>query len=461
MPLVDLSGGTEGEYFVDGMTDELIAAVAQIGALKVISRTSVMAFKNTHQTLPQIARALHVDSVLEGSVSRSGDRIRVEAELIRASTDEHIWSRTYERDFRDVLAIQNDVARSIAEQIKIAVTPKERARLAQSRAIDPDAHSAYLKGLYNWNLRTTASIERAIEYFRQSAALDPTYALPYSGLAACYAVLPAYDPAQATEALRDSRTAALKALQLDSTLAEPHAVLSAALSEYDYDQRGAEIEIRRAIALNPSYASAHQWYADDLASVGRQKEAMEQIKVARELDPLSLIINTEVGGVLARARKWDQSIEALRNAIAMDPSFPRSHETLGFAYGCAGKIIESTYEYQTEDSLLGTRTGAEAARWYEPLRQAFRESGERGYYRQLLRQRLELVRKGERIQAIKVAVPYARLGENDSAFVWLERACDEHDPLVLRLKVEPHWDGLRGDPRYVALLRRLGLPTDS
>jgi tetratricopeptide (TPR) repeat protein len=349
------------------------------------------------------------------------------------------------------------VARSIAQEIRVTLSPRERTRLAQSRPVTAEAHTAYLKGLYNWNKRTTTSIQKAIEYFRQSSAIDPNYALPYVGLATCYAVLPSYDRQHAKEALHDCRVAALKAMELDSTLGEPHAVLAGVLSEDDWDQQGAEVEYKRAIALNPNYASVHQWYADFLSCLGRQEEAITEIKRALELDPLSLIINTEYGSILARSGNYDLAIETLRNTIEMDPSFPRAHETLGVVYGFAGKYIESTWELQAQDSLLGSKSSAEAAAWYGPLRNAFRESGEKGYYRQLLKQRLALAKK-EYVPPIKIALSYARLGEKDSAFIWLDRAIEARDPYVLRIPVEPHWDSLRSDPRYAAVMKRIGFP---
>ncbi len=292
------------------------------------------------------------------------------AQLIRAPSDEHLWAHTYERDLQDVLSLQNEVARSIAQEIRVTLSPRERITLARSRPVNVEAQTAYLKGLYNWNKRTITSIQKATDYFRQSIALDPNYALPYAGLATCYAVLPAYDRQHAKEANHDCRVAALKAMELDSTLAEPHAVMAGLLSEADWDQQGAEREYRRTFELNPNYASAHQWHADFLNCMGRHEEAIAEVKRAQELDPLSLIINTEVGSVLAGAHQYDLAIESLRNTIEMDPSFPRAHETLGVAYGFAGRYIESTWELQAQDSLLGSKTPAEAAAWYGPLRNA-------------------------------------------------------------------------------------------
>jgi eukaryotic-like serine/threonine-protein kinase len=460
LPLADLSSGGAQEFFADGMTDELITTLAQIGSFKVISRTSVMTFKNRHETLPQIARALHADAVLEGSVARSGDRIRITAQLIQAATDAHLWARTYERDMRDVLALQNDIARSIAQEIRAVLSPAQASRLAQARPVDPEAHTAYLRGLYEWNQRSVTSLQRAMRHFRDALEIDPSYALPYAGLATCYVVLPAYDREHSIDCYRNARAAALKALEMDSTLAEPHAALSGVLSELDWNQAAGEIELKKAIAINPNYASAHQWYADLLSCMGRHREAIAEIHKAADLDPLSRIITTEEGSIYARAGQYERGIKTLRSTIEMDPGFSRAHETLASVYIYPGKFLDSIREFEIADSLLGIRSGAEAEAWYGPQRRAFVEDGVRGLYRQLLRQRLALA-KTAYVPPIKIAGCYARLGERDSAFLWLDRACAEKDPYLLRLNVEPNWDNLRTDPRYAALARRLGLPSGS
>jgi eukaryotic-like serine/threonine-protein kinase len=455
LPLSNFEGA-ENEYFADGMTEQLIATLAQMGSLKVISRTSCMAYKNSKESLPAIARALHADAVLEGSVSRSGDRVRVTAQLIRAAADEHLWARTYERDIRDILALQGDVAQAIAGEIRLALTPKERERLTKTRPVDPEAYKLYLMGLYAWNKRTTESIKKAIEHFDRAIAIDPGYARSYAGLAVCYAVLPAYDNNYAEEALLRSKAASHQALALDSTLAEPHAVLAAVKSENDYDQKGAEVEYRRALQLNPSYASAHQWYADFLSCLGRHREAIAEVKRAQELDPLSPIINTEEGGILLRAGQVDAGLESLRKTVAMNPSFPRAHQTLGVNYRFAGKIAEALGEFEIEDSLLGRRTPAQRKAWYGPLYRALQSGGEEAYYRRLLQQRRELARTRP-MSALDFAFVHAALGNSDSAFFWLAKARDEHNPNVLRINVEPTWHKIRSDARYKPFLVSLGL----
>jgi eukaryotic-like serine/threonine-protein kinase len=456
LPLANYEGA-DSEYFADGMTDQLITTLAQIGSVKVISRTSIMAYKNSKESLPTIARALHADAIVEGSVSRSGDRVRVTAELIRGATDEHIWAQSYERNMRDVLALQGDLARAIADNIRATLTSSQRARLTTTRQVDPEAYRAYLRGLYAWNKRTTEWIEKAIEYFNQAIAIDPTYPAPYAGLASCYAVLPSYDSLNAPDYYLKSRAASLHALELDSTNAEAHATMAGIKDEWDWDAPGADREFRRAIALNPNYASVHQWYADYLSCVGRIPEAIAEVKKARELDPLSLIINTEVGSILGLTKHYDEAMESLRKTIDMDPSFPRAHRTLANVYLYQGRCIEATWEFEKEDSLLGRRSAKEREAWYGPLRRAFKAGGVKGYYRQLLAERLEWS-KTKPQAPLGLAIPHAVLGDADSAFYWLVKARDAHDPSMRRIRMEVWWDNLRSDPRYAPLLRSMGLP---
>jgi len=456
LPLADLSRDKQDESFAEGMTDELITTLAQLSALKVISRSSVMTFKNASETLPNIARALHADAVLEGSVARSGGRVRITAQLIQATTDEHLWAGSYERELSDVLNLQSDVARSIAQEVRVTLTPREKRHFAVRRAVNPEAHTAYLRGLYAWNRRTTVWLQKAIEYFNQAIEIDPTYAPAYAGIAASYSILPAYDATHAEDDLIQAKAEAYKALALDSTLAEPHAVIAGVLSELDYDQKKAGEEYRKALLLNPNYASAHHWYADYLSEIGRHEEALKEIERAKDVDPLSLIIQTEAGSITVRSGHLKEGIEILRRTVEMDPGFPRSHQTLAGAYIWAGRVPEGIREYEIEDSLLGRRTPEEREKWFGPLKRAFARGGRRAYYVQLLKQRLE-VAKTQPVAPISVAVPYAMVGNRDSAFAWLDRAVAAHDPLILRIKVEPVYDSLRTDPRYPKLLRRLGL----
>ncbi len=313
------------------MTDELIRDLAKISAVQVISRSSVMRYKGTNKPLPEVARELNVDGVIEGSVLRSGDQVRITAQLIRASTDTHLWADSYERDLRDVLALQDEVARTIANEIKVKLTPQEQARLKSARPVNPEAYQAYLKGRYFWNKRTAEGFKKAIEYFQQAIEKDPAHALAYAGLADSYNLLGTYRVFPPKEAYPRAKAAAMKALETDATLAEPHASLAWVKFRFDWDWLGAETEFRRALALNRRYPTAHYWCAFYLAAMGRLEEASAQIKQAQELDPLSVIINATVGNVFISARHYDQAIEELRKTLELDPNFAYAHDALGEA----------------------------------------------------------------------------------------------------------------------------------
>ncbi len=307
MPLQNLSGDPEQEYFADGLTDELITDLGKISSLRVISQTSVMRYKGTRKPLPEIARELNVDAVVEGTVERSGSRVRITADLLYAPTDQHLWAEVYESDLQDVLTLQDEVASAIASQIQTRLTPQERARFTHARPVNPEAHDAYLKGLYFWNLRTEQNLKKGIEYFQQAIEKDPAYALAYVGLADSYIVLGEHGAMASRDAFPRAKAASRKALELDETLGEAHTSLGAAKADYDWDWAGAEEEFKRGIALNPNYATGHHWYADYLSAMGRHKEAIAEIERAQELDPLSFMIDTAVGNLFFFARRYDEA----------------------------------------------------------------------------------------------------------------------------------------------------------
>jgi TolB-like protein/Flp pilus assembly protein TadD len=345
LPLENLSGDPEQEYFADGMTEALIANLAKIGALKVISRTSAMRYKDTDKPLPEIAQELGVDGIVEGSVLRAGDRVRITAQLIDAETDQHIWAETYERDLRDVLALQSQVAEAVAQEIRITVTPQEHKRLTSSGIVDPAAHEAYLKGRFYWNKRTVKSLKRGLHYFEEAIEKDPGYASAYAGLADSYNLLGAYG-LPVNETLPKAKTAATKALELDKDLAEAHASLGM-LRRLDWDWLGAEEELKRAIQLNPGYASARHWYATLLSSAERHEEAIAEIRKAHELDPLSLIINADMASVFHYARQHDLAIEQSRKTLDLDPNYWIAYRALGDAYLQKGRYEEAISAFQT------------------------------------------------------------------------------------------------------------------
>ena len=333
LPLDNLSGDASQNYFADGMTDELITDLAQISALRVISRTSVMVYKGARKPLPQIARELNVDAVVEGTVLRSGEQVRITAQLIEASTDKHLWSQSYEGELRDTLALQNRVARTIADQIRINLTPQEQAALKNVKVVNPEAYESYLKGRYFWNKRTANGLKVALAYFNQAIEEDPKYAQAYSGLADTYALLGdwEYGVLAPKEAYPRAKAAASKALELDDTLSEAHASL-ASLGMFDWDWQSAGKEFRRAIELNPGYATAHQWYAWNLNLLGRQSDAIAEMRKAESLDPLSLIISADMADVLFVARLYDESIQQSRKTLEMDPNFAVARFELGQVY---------------------------------------------------------------------------------------------------------------------------------
>src|SRR5580700_2645529 len=323
LPLDNLSGDASQNYFADGMTDELITDLAQISALRVISRTSVMVYKGARKPLPQIARELNVDAVVEGTVLHSGNQVRITAQLIEASTDKHLWSQSYEGELRDTLALQNRVASAIADQIRINLTPQEQAVLKSAKAINPEAYESYLKGRYFWNKRTADGLKVALAYFKQAIEEDPKYAQAYSGLADTYALLGDWQYAVMTpkEAYPKAKAAALRAVELDSTLGEAHNSLAFVLDGFDWDFDSAGREFQRAIELNPGYATAHHWYAWHLSLLGRYDQAIAEMRKAENLDPLSLIINADLAELLVLAHSDDESIRQSHKTIEMDPNF--------------------------------------------------------------------------------------------------------------------------------------------
>jgi len=316
------------------MTDELITDLSQISALRVISRTSVMPYKGARKPLAQIAHELNVDAVVEGTVLRSGNQVRITAQLIEAPADTHLWANDYEGDLRDTLALQNQVARAIAEQIRISLNPQEEAALKNKKVVNPEAYVSYLKGRYFWNKRTADGLKAAVAYFNQAVDEDPSYAQAYSGLADTYALLGDWQYAVMTpkEALPKAKAAAVKALELNSALGEAHNSLAFCLDGFDWDFASAEKEFRRAIELNPGYATAHHWYAWHLALVGRNAEAVTEMRKAQNLDPLSLIINSDLAELLVIVHSYDESIEQSRKTIEMDPNFGLAHNQLAQAY---------------------------------------------------------------------------------------------------------------------------------
>jgi TolB-like protein/DNA-binding winged helix-turn-helix (wHTH) protein/Tfp pilus assembly protein PilF len=450
LPLESLSGDASQNYFADGMTDELITDLAQISALRVISRTSVMAYKGARKPLPQIARELNVDAMVEGTVLRSGDQVRITAQLIEASTDKHLWSQSYEGELRDTLALQNRVAGAIADQIRISLTPQEQTALKNAKVVNPEAYESYLKGRYFWNKRTADGFKVALAYFNQAIEQDPKYAQAYSGLADTYVLLGdwEYGVMAPKEAYPKAKAAATKALELDNTLSDAHTSL-ASLGMFDWDWQSAGKEFQRAIELNPGYATAHQWYAWHLNLLGRQREAIAEIRKAESLDPLSLIISADTADILFVARRYDESIQQSRKTLEMDPNFAIAHFELSQAYLQKRMYSEAIAELQRAIELSGGSTT-----FTSNLAYAYAVSERRNEAVKILNDLTS--RSNGSSDAAEIALIHAGLGEKDQAMAWLEKAFSER--FIPSILLRPGFDPLRSDPRFQNLVHRIGLP---
>jgi TolB-like protein/DNA-binding winged helix-turn-helix (wHTH) protein/Tfp pilus assembly protein PilF len=452
LPLENLSGDASQRYFSDGMTDQLITDLAQISALKVISRTSVMAYEGARKPLPQIARELHVDAVVEGTVLRAGDQVRITAQLIDASTDKHLWSQSYQGELKDTLALQDRGARAIAEQIQINLTPREQAALKGVRVVNPEAYESYLKGRFFWNKRTADGLRVALAYFNQAIEEDHNYAQSYSGLADTYALLGDWQYAVMTPAQANpkAKAAALKAVELDSSLGEAHNSLAFLLDGFDWDLDAGGKEFQRAIELNPGYATAHHWYAWHLGLLGRYDEAIVEMRKAESLDPLSLIINADLAELLVLAHSYDESIRQSRKTIEMDPNFAMAHNQLGQAY-----LQQRLYEQAIGELQKAVQLSAGSPTCIANLARAYALSGRKSEAGKLLND-LKSSSSANNSHASEVAAIYASLGDKDEAMKWLEKGYAERfNPGVL---IRPGFDPLRSDPRFQNLAHRVGLP---
>jgi TolB-like protein/DNA-binding winged helix-turn-helix (wHTH) protein/Tfp pilus assembly protein PilF len=451
LPLANLSEDRDQDYFVDGMSDALRQYLQGIRSLRVISRTSSMHYRGSGRPLPDIARELNVDAVVDGSVLRSGDRVRINVELVHAGMDGHLWSNSYEGDLRDVFALQAGVARRIADEIRVTLAPPDLARLARVRATKPEAYQAYSKGRFYWNKRTAQDLQKAIGFFQQAVDKDPDYALAYDGLADCWLPLGWYGYLSPQATFPNAKAAVTRALSLDDSLAEAHTSLAFVNLYYDRDWAGAEREFRRAIDLNPNYANGHHWYAEFLSLVGRHTEAIAESQRARELDPLSNIIGAWVSSRYFFARQYDKAIEEGRNAVEMDPGFGPALLVLGQAHEQKGMLQEAVAEFERASALAGGGSMYAAS-----LAHALGLAGRRAEALRVLEDLSKSARRGF-VSSYDLAIARLGLGDKDKAFELLSAAVQERSPRVAFLGVEPRFLGLRGDPRFNALLRSIGL----
>jgi TolB-like protein/DNA-binding winged helix-turn-helix (wHTH) protein/Tfp pilus assembly protein PilF len=452
LPLENLSGDASQDYFVDGMTDELTTNLAQISTLRVISRTSAMTYKTVRKPLAQIARELNVDALVEGTVLLSGERVRITAELIEAPAGTHMWAQSYEGDIHETLTLQNRVASAIAEQIRATLKPQEREALAKSKVVNPEAYEAYLKGRYFLNKRADDGLRKAIEYFNHAIETDPTYAEAYSGLADTYALSGdwKYGVLSPTDAFPKARAAAAKALALDGNLGEAHASLGYALDLYGWDWEAAETEYNRAITLNPGYATAHQWYSWHLIMMGRNGEAIAELRKAESLDPLSLIISADMADALCVARLFDEAIQQSRKTLELDPNFAVGHYELGQALEQKHVHDEAIAEFKRAIELSG-HSGA----FDSNLGYAYAVSGREDEAFKILND-LQARHDENPSNGADIALIYVGLGDHDQAIAWLNKAYDARFKASILLR--PLLDPLRSDARFKDLKHRIGLP---
>jgi len=451
LPLENLSGDPSQDYFSDGMTDELITELGQISGLRVISRTSVMTYKGARKPLPQIARELNVATVVEGTVLRSGNQVRITAQLIEAPADKHLWAQSYEGDVRQTLTLQRQVARAIAEEIHIELTSHERDVLKSVKAVNPDAYEAYLKGRYFWNKRTADGMKKAIDYFNQAIEKDSNYAQAYAGLTDAYALAGdwKYGVLAPKEAFPKAKAAAIRAIALDGTLGEAHISLAFCLDGFDWDFASAGREFTQGIKLNPGYATGYEWYGWHLASLGRNAEAVAEVKKAASLDPLSLIISSDLAEELLIAHRYDEATEQARKTINMDSFFAPAHYVLGQALVQKHMYQEAIAELQRAVELSEGSTAFTAN-----LAFAYAASGRRNEAVKILTDLKNRSRNGFS-NAPEIALVYVGLDQKDQAMSWLEKAFeDRFSPWVL---MRPAFDPLRSDPRFQDLLHRIGL----
>lgn len=451
LPLVNLNADSSHDYLADGLTEALICELANISSIRVISRTSAMQYKGISMPLADIAHALSVDAILEGSLFYSGDRVRINAQLIQARPERHLWGESYERTMSDVLALQREVTRAIARGINARLTPQEATNLTRFRQMDPDAYRAYLKGRYFWNKRTPDGFRKGIDCFEQAIALDPLYALAYAGLADCYNGLYDFDVLAPAEAAPKARAAALKAIAIDATLADAYASLAFVTARYDWAWQEAERNFLQAIELNNNYSIAHHWYALHLAMLGRFDEAIVAIHKALDLDPLSLIVNTNVGWIFYFAGRYNDAEAQLLKAVDMDPNFLSAHVKLGWVYEQQGK-----YEPAIEQLKIALSLSGEDANILALLGRSYALAGRTTEARRILTN-LMTISLQQYISPYWIGLIYASLGDNDQAFQWLNEAVKERSGGLVWLKVEPKLDKLRLDPRFSKLLTTIQL----
>jgi eukaryotic-like serine/threonine-protein kinase len=448
LPLENLSGDASQDYFADGMTDALITELSQIRKLRVISRTSVMQYKHTQKSLDQIAQELNVDAIVEGTVVRAGERVRISAKLFQTNMEGALWAGNFERNFADVLALQSDVATAIAQGIQVELSGAEQSQLARSRSVVPEAYEAYLKGKYEAEKRTLEAFQDATTYFQKAIEKDDTFAAAYAGLADTYLDMSNYQMAPPETLIPKAKQAALKALQLDDRLAQAHTSL-AAIRLYHLEGGDLEEEFHRAIALDPGYAQGIHWYALYLGAVGRKEESIREIKLAREIDPKSLIINANLGFLYYLAGDYDHAEEAAKNTIRMDPSFVPAHGYLGQIFVEKKQYVEAINEFRTAESLSPGDIAGQA-----DLGHAYGMAGEKREAEEILHE-MQDVQGKKYVSTYDFAVVYAGLRDVNKTLDWLEKGYEERNGRLVNLAVHPQFAFLRKEPRFRNIVEKI------
>jgi TolB-like protein/DNA-binding winged helix-turn-helix (wHTH) protein/Tfp pilus assembly protein PilF len=452
LPMANLSGDPGQEYFADAMTDGLITSLARIGVFQVTSRSSVMPYKFGNKSLPQIARELQVDAIIEGSVIRSASQTRISVRLVQARSDHYAWVQSYERDLRDTVALQNEIAQDITQQITAKLNPEQKLRLPSAREIDPKAQDDYFQGRFFWNKRTEEGYKKAIEHFERTIKVEPAYAQAYAGLADSYALLGSWPNLTISRniAMSKAKAAATKALELDDSLAEAHTSRAFVEMHFEWNWSAAEKDFQRAIQLNPSYATAHQWYGFDLLAMNRVREALAEIQRARDLDPLSLIINTDYCEFLDYAEQIDAAIQQCRKVLEMDPKFALARRNLAWLYMKKNLYPEALQEFEA-----CVRDGG---MWFmSDLAAGYAMSGKPREAQKVLGQLIKWS-KDEQNSSDHMAQVYSALQERNQAFAWLEISFKERSGSLILLRFAPYLYPLHSDPRFDNLAGRIGLP---
>jgi TolB-like protein/Flp pilus assembly protein TadD len=452
LPFENLSEEKGNEYFAEGVQDEILARLAKVADLKVVSRTSTQHYKSSPDNLPQIAKQLGVANILEGTVQKSGTQVRVNVQLINALTDAHLWAEIYDRKLTDIFKVESDIAKTIAETLQARLTDSEVHALATRPTENSEAHQLYLKGRYFWNKTTAEDIKKAIDYFNRAIGVDPNYALAYVGLADAYLLLPFITGGLPQDCYPKAKAAAQKALEIDATLGEAHIALGEALRVYDFDYAQASTEFRRGLQLNPNYANGHWRHSWLLAALGRFDEAFAEMKRAAELDPLSLIINTDLGYLYAVTGRYDQAIAQLRRTLEIHPNFYYAHGTLGQAFEFNGSLDAALTEYRK------TRELTDDPFVLAELAHVYAVSGNKTEARKFLNEMNE-VAKHRYVEAYAFAIVYLALGEKEEALRWLEKSYQDHAGADLAfIRIDPLLAPLRGDPRFEKLANEIVPP---